>query len=131
MVKNKPPKILLVEDDEFARCIALKHLNELGCLVDVADTGYGALDIITNNDDYDLILMDLGIFDLDGLNVTKKIREMKSAAKDIPIVAVTVYLHASVRKHAMVAGVDAFITKPFTLKHCQEALEKFVYEKRQ
>lgn len=128
MIKNKSPKILLVDDDEIARSIALHHLNQLGCRVDVADTGYRALDILTHTVDYDLILMDLGIFDIDGLNITKKIRDMNSTAKDIPIVAVTVYTHSSVRKHALAAGVNDFIVKPFTLNHCKETLDKYIYE---
>ena len=84
------PKILVVEDVEIASRMAVVMLESYGCAVDTVETGSSALEIIEEKD-YDLILMDLGLPDMDGLSVTETIRRMHHNP-DIPIVALTAHM---------------------------------------
>lgn len=118
-------RILVVEDEEISQITAKYLLGELGCVVDVIDTGYGALDKLVQNE-YDMIFMDLGIFDMDGLNIAKKIREMSGKIKDVPIIAVTMYQHASMQKRALELGFNDFVIKPLSTEVCKKLLQKYV-----
>lgn len=130
MVENQNlGKILLVEDEEMAQFAAEGMLKKLGCEVDVAATGHEALERLKKGF-YDLILMDLGIFDMDGFNITKKIRSMgDNLLKQIPIVILTAYDHASIKKRASTLGLDDFLTKPLTLESCKAVLNKYLGKK--
>ncbi|MFA6409175.1 MAG: response regulator [Gammaproteobacteria bacterium] len=131
MAENQSPgKILLVEDEEMAQFAAKDMLNQLGCDVDVAATGHEALEQLKRGF-YDLVLMDLGIFDMDGFNITKKIRSMgDKLLKQIPIVIVTAYDHASIKKRASTLGLDDVLTKPLTLDGCKAVLNKYIRQKK-
>lgn len=125
MMRDIPVKVLVVEDEEISQITAKYLLGELGCVVDVIDTGYGALEKLSSND-YDIVFMDLGIFDMDGLNIAKKIRDMPGNIKDVPIVAITMYEHDSMRKRAFALGFNDFLIKPLTEESCRGLLEKHI-----
>ncbi|OGT07821.1 MAG: hypothetical protein A2X78_02105 [Gammaproteobacteria bacterium GWE2_37_16] len=128
MLSSKIINALVVEDEEIAQTAAQHLLSELGCQVAIANTGYEALALLEHNH-YDIIIMDLGIFDIDGLNITKKIRNMDGNIKNIPIIAVTMYKQSSLKKRAFDLGVNDFLVKPLTLSNCQSLLEKYVTPK--
>ena len=91
--------------------IAVKvGLKSLNCIVEVADTGLGALEKIQSNN-YDLIFMDIGLPDIDGLEVTKKIRALQDVKKaNTPIVALTGHMHK--RGACLTAGMQNLLIKP-------------------
>lgn len=108
-------KVLLVEDEEIAQISARKILEDFGCLVDVAMTGAEALRLFEQNL-YDLILMDLYIFDMDGFNIAKSFRRMRKRVKKTPIIALTVHTSDSIKNRAKKLGFKEFINKPLTKK---------------
>jgi two-component system, OmpR family, aerobic respiration control sensor histidine kinase ArcB len=122
---NKLVKVLLVEDEEISQFAAKTVLEALGCEVDLANTGYSALEMVKNNF-YDLVFMDLGIFDMDGFNVTKEIRKMDGANKTVPIVALTGYDQKSTKNKALKIGLNDYVVKPLNMENCKNILMKFI-----
>ncbi len=105
------PKILLVEDNLINQKVTLHLLKELGCEADVADNGLFAIKLFKKND-YDIILMDIGLPDMDGCALTKKIRAIESKGEHVPIIALTAYASEDDRKNCLDAGMDSVLTKP-------------------
>jgi len=103
-------RILLVEDNLFNQQVAGELLEQAGMLVEIASNGFSALEMAEGND-YDLILMDIQMPDLDGLEVTRRIRERHDQAS-LPIVAMTAHAMTEDRKKSLAAGMNDHITKP-------------------
>lgn len=105
------PKILLVEDNVINQRVTSHLLKELGCDFDIADNGILAIKLFKKNK-YDLILMDIGLPDMDGYVVTKKIRNLEKKNNHIPIIALTAYASENDRQKCLDSGMDNVLTKP-------------------
>ena len=103
-------KILLVEDNEVNRCLAGFLLRSQGYQVIEATTAQAAFDMIPNNRP-DLIVMDIQLPGMDGLEATRKLKEQPETA-GIPVLAVTSYAMKGDREKALAAGCAGYVTKP-------------------
>ena len=103
-------RILLVDDNIFNQQVAEELLKQAGMVVEIAPNGFSALEKVENND-YDLILMDIQMPDLDGLEVTRRIRH-RHEISTLPIVAMTAHALAEDRAKSLAAGMNDHITKP-------------------
>lgn len=103
-------KILLIEDNLLNQKLALSVLEEYGYHVDVASNGQTGLDRLQKND-YDLILMDLQMPELDGYQSTKIIRE--KLGMKTPIIAMTAHSIVGEKEKCLSSGMNDFISKPF------------------
>jgi CheY-like chemotaxis protein len=101
-------RVLLAEDDDFNREIGTMLLEDVGLAVDVAEDGQAALEMATSKT-YDLILMDMQMPKMDGMEATRQIR---SSGHALPIVAMTANAFAEDRQRCLEAGMDDFLTKP-------------------
>ncbi len=103
-------KILLVEDNEVNRRLAGFLLRSQGYQVIEATTAQAAFDMIPNNQP-DLIVMDIQLPGMDGLEATTKLKA-EPATANIPVIAVTSYAMAGDRDKALAAGCSGYVTKP-------------------
>ena len=121
----KGKKLLLVEDNELNREIALEILKEAGFVVDTAEDGAVAVQKIKQAapGQYDLILMDIQMPNLDGYEATRQIRALPDAEKaNIPIFAMTANAFEEDRQNALAAGMNGHIAKPLDVPHLLSVL---------
>ena len=121
----KGKKLLLVEDNELNREIALEILKEAGFVVDTAEDGAVAVRKIKQAapGQYDLILMDIQMPNLDGYEATRQIRALPDAEKaNIPIFAMTANAFEEDRQNALEAGMNGHIAKPLDVPHLLRVL---------
>lgn len=105
-------RILLAEDEQFNREIALYLLNKVGLQVDVAENGAVAVEMASRND-YAVILMDLQMPRMGGIEATQVIRRTARGA-NVPIIAMTANAFVEDKAQCFAAGMNDFITKPAT-----------------
>lgn len=125
-------KILLVEDNELNREIAYECLTEWGMIVEMAENGQVAVDMIEMNesDRYDAILMDVQMPVLDGYRATRKIRKLDNPVKaSIPIIAMTANAFEEDRQTALAMGMNDHIAKPVVIEKLLGALQRVIYNK--
>ena len=108
-------RLLIVEDNHLNRQVAFELLVGEGARVDLADSGLAAVSMATGGGQhYDVILMDVQMPGMDGLEATRRIRRHESGAHTI-IVAMTANASTADRKDCIEAGMDAHIGKPFDI----------------
>jgi signal transduction histidine kinase/DNA-binding response OmpR family regulator len=120
-------RLLLVEDNLVNQKVALVNLKKLGFDVQVAGNGREALIALAGNR-FDLILMDCQMPEMDGFEATRAIRqrEEQSAAKRIPIVALTANALEGDREQCISVGMDDYLTKPFKQEQLREVLDRWL-----
>jgi signal transduction histidine kinase/ActR/RegA family two-component response regulator len=116
-------RVLVVEDNLINQMLVLKVLKKQGFEIDVAENGLIALKKYENND-FDIILMDVQMPEMDGYEATQKIRALKTYKKDIPIIAMTAHTIKGEYEHCIEIGMNDFISKPFDTKELYEKIYK-------
>jgi PAS domain S-box-containing protein len=118
--------ILLAEDNQVLQELTVRQLHRLGIKVDVVSNGREAINAVTKNN-YDLILMDCQMPEMDGFEATAEIRraESKNGKKNL-IVALTASAMASDREHCLECGMDDYLAKPVRLRQLIEVIDKWV-----
>ena len=119
--------ILLVEDNELNREIAVELLNEYGFLVDTAENGAEAVEKVKKSKPggYDLVLMDVQMPVMNGYEATKRIRALDDPAQaGITILAMTANAFDEDRKEALECGMNGFLSKPIVVEELIDALQK-------
>ena len=106
-------KILLVEDNEMNRDMLSRRLIRKGYEVGMAVEGLQGVEMAATGE-YDLVLMDMGLPDIDGWEATRQIRAHPDVG-GIPIIALTAHAMAGDREKALEAGCDDYDTKPIEL----------------
>ena len=118
-------RLLLAEDNELNREIACMLLSKYGFVIDTAENGQEAVDLVAASapDYYDLVLMDIQMPVMDGHEATRRIRslENKVLAK-VPVVAMTANAFDEDRKAAKECGMNGFISKPINMQEVVQAL---------
>ncbi len=116
-------RFLVVEDIAVNREIAAELLRDTGALVEFAENGHQCVDRVSAAPEwyYDLILMDINMPIMDGLEATKRIRQM---GVKVPIVAMTANVSDQDRRAALDAGMDAFTEKPIFVEKLLSAISE-------
>lgn len=120
-------KVLVAEDNMVNQRVIEGLLNKLGHQVLVVRNGNEAINERRKDDfDYDLILMDCEMPEVDGYDATRHIREIEKSQgrKTVPIVALTAHALEEVRSRCLEAGMDDFLTKPINTRHLNRILSR-------
>lgn len=132
---RKEMRILLVEDNPVNREVAIGMLETFASRIDIAENGREAL-AATESTVYDLVFMDCQMPEMDGLTATRLIRErekrqasMVNSQSRVPIVALTAHAMQGDRELCLAAGMDDYLTKPFTLVQLEHMVSLWVPEK--
>ncbi|MDD5287056.1 MAG: response regulator, partial [Desulfuromonadaceae bacterium] len=127
--------LLLVEDAPVNRELGRIMLENLGCRVDTAWNGREALEAIERQS-YDLVLMDCQMPEMDGYEATQRVRERERSSSTVPvgegqsdhliIVALTAHAMQGDRQTCLDAGMDDYLTKPFSTLQLSEVLSRWL-----
>jgi CheY-like chemotaxis protein len=124
--QKKRDAILIVEDQPVAAEAVKQILTNLECDVDIAINGLSALRL-TKQKHYDLIIMDIGLPDMDGYEVAKQIRlNEHTYSHKVPIVALTAHVAVENKELCLTAGMNAVFTKPLLQKQAIQILNVFL-----
>jgi PAS domain S-box-containing protein len=129
MKGKRIPRILHAEDDPVIREILGQMLRQANFNIDFAEDGLKAVEMWEKGE-YDLILMDVQMPRLNGLEATRAIREKEMArGGHTPIIAVTAHVRKEDKEMCLSAGMDAFISKPIDFKKCLQLIGEIISRK--
>ena len=117
--------ILVVEDNLINQRVIVGMLKKCGFVADVAENGLEAIEAYDKKQ-YDLILMDCEMPEMDGFEATMEIRrkEKENNSGHVPIVALTAHAFDDIREQCLASGMDEFLTKPLQLQVVQDLLQE-------
>lgn len=123
---------LVIEDDPVARRMLQKQLENLGLSCDVVETAEQGIANLEENS-YSIIFMDYHLPEMDGLEAARLIRQKEAGVRHTPIVALTASAMTGDHEKCLSAGMDAYISKPYTLAQLQETLSLWLsaFQKQQ
>jgi signal transduction histidine kinase/heme-degrading monooxygenase HmoA/ActR/RegA family two-component response regulator len=118
-------RVLVVDDNRVNQKVAVKMLEKLGCVCDVAGNGQEALTALAGRR-YDVILMDCQMPLMDGFAATAEIRRKEQGEYRVPIVALTASIRTEDREKCFAAGMDGYIIKPLEMEQLKGALQRWM-----
>ncbi|MFY8019650.1 MAG: response regulator [Bacteroidia bacterium] len=124
-------KILLVEDNKMNQFVTTQIFKHWNNNISIVNNGKEAIYLLSENNDYDLILMDLQMPEMDGYETSMFIRNQPEIIKNnhIPILALTADAFEETKTNALNAGMNDFITKPFKIDMLLNKVSKFLNNK--
>jgi signal transduction histidine kinase/CheY-like chemotaxis protein/HPt (histidine-containing phosphotransfer) domain-containing protein len=117
-------RVLVAEDNSVNQKVVQAHLHALGYEVDIVGDGVAALDALRGGHDYAAVIMDGQMPHMDGYEATRRQREreLEEGTPRVPIIALTAHAMQGDRSTAFAAGMDDYLSKPFTQKQLEQAL---------
>ena len=123
MARRHPLAILLAEDNAVNQKLALRLLAQMGYRADVAGNGLEAVQAVARQP-YDVVLMDVQMPELDGLDATRQIRDGQPAGGQPRIIAMTANAMQGDRELCLAAGMDDYVSKPVKLHEIAAAIRR-------
>lgn len=119
-------KVLVADDDAMNRLVAVESLRYLQCESVAVSTGSEALDAV-EAEPFDLLLMDVHMPDMTGIEATVELRRREAAAgrARLPVIALTASATLKDQQSCIDAGMDAVLTKPFRIEQLQSVIERW------
>lgn len=118
-------RVLLVEDNPANQLVARTMLEKSGFEVDVAANGLEAVEAVRSRS-FDVILMDIGMPEMGGLEATAEIRKLQGGRCEIPIIAMTAHVMHGDRESILEQGIDDYLSKPVRKSRLLECLSKWI-----
>jgi two-component system, sensor histidine kinase len=128
---NGPFRILLAEDEPVNRFTTVQLLNKQGHHIESVSNGRQALEALVR-EPFDLVLMDISMPEMDGLEATQAIRSGQLAGVDpnIPVIALTALVMPSDRQRCLAVGMDAYVAKPVETQKLQDVMTKVISDRQ-
>ena len=125
--RRSSARVLLAEDEVTNRLVAVGMLRKFGLSVDTVPNGLEALRALATSD-YDLVLMDIQMPELDGLEATRRIRRADSGVRNpqVPVVAMTAHAMVGDREACIAAGMNDYIPKPISAQNLSDVVTRWV-----
>jgi|GEM_PF-5472148 len=119
-------RVLVIEDNEDNQKLTRSFLQKLGHEVAVAESGQAALETL-NKEDFDILLMDVQMSGIDGLETTRRIRSGMAGIrhKDVPIIALTASAMRGDRERCLAAGMNDYLSKPVRLSDLEHTIDQY------
>ncbi|MFZ1615390.1 MAG: ATP-binding protein [Holophaga sp.] len=124
-VEHSALKLLLAEDNLVNQHVAIAILKKLGLGADLATNGREAVEAVQAKD-YDLVLMDCQMPEMDGFQATRLIRENEAGHRHVPILAMTANAMQGDRERCLESGMDDYLPKPVTIDNLKNALRQWL-----
>ena len=117
--------VLVVDDNPINLEVTSIMLTKLGCRVESVDSGQAAISLLSKKD-FNLVLLDLEMPGMDGFQVLSRIRTSESGKKPMAVIAITANAVAGVRERCLSAGMNGYISKPFSFHSLHAALRNWL-----
>lgn len=111
--ESRPLAVLLVEDNKVNQEFAALVLGCAGHRVEIAQTGCEAVECVRRSD-FDVVMMDIEMPELDGIQAARQIRKLQQPKRNVPILVTSAHALADTRDECLAAGMDDYICKPFS-----------------
>jgi PAS domain S-box-containing protein len=118
-------RILLVEDNPISQKVELKLLKESGYNVEAVSNGFDAIEAVKTNG-FNLVLMDVEMAEMNGLESTKRIRALEAPTGKIPIIAVTAHSSMKDREKCLASGMNDYIAKPININFMKMTIDHWL-----
>ncbi|HEY0580531.1 MAG TPA: ATP-binding protein, partial [Chloroflexota bacterium] len=127
-LSTRPWRVLVVEDVALNQQLAVGMLEALGCVAQIAATGQAALEALDALDGgtFDLVLMDVQMAGMDGLQTALEIRRRERPGHHLPIIAMTARAMQEDRERCLAAGMDDYVSKPIRLEVLAATLTRWL-----
>ena len=126
IVFEEEVSVLLAEDDEINRIYVEELLGSRNCQVTSVENGLEVLEAL-ENDQFDIVLMDIQMPEMDGIQAIKKIREQEAGADlHIPVIALTAHAMSEHRDESIMAGMDGYVSKPMVVDELLAVMNRFL-----
>ena len=122
--EDPPNKVLVAEDNVVSQQVARHYLQAMGCNVVVAEDGHAAVAACARQE-FGLVLMDLQMPHMDGLQATQEIRKQERPGHHVPILALTAKSAANELARCTAAGMNGLLTKPLDISRLRQVLDRF------
>lgn len=123
-------RVMVVDDNQVNLNVAAGLLRKFGITAELVDSGWGCLDMVQTRADFDLILMDHRMPDMDGITAVRFIRSMGGAYETVPIVALSANAVKGMREEFLASGMNDFLPKPIEMDALCRVLEKWLPEEK-
>ena len=124
-----PKKVLVAEDNVVSQQVAKRYLEAIGCNVVVVEDGNAAVDACARQE-FGLVLMDLQMPKMDGIQATQEIRRQERPGRHVPILALTAKSASDELARCTAAGMNGLLTKPLDIARLRQALDRFGLARR-
>lgn len=126
-IKEAPPRVLVVDDEEDVRNLVAFNLRAAGLEAVLAEDGVQAMDQVRNNKP-DLVILDLMLPEMDGISVCEMIRNLPETA-DTPVIMLTAWATDRARVVGLQAGANDYVTKPFSPRELVKRVQTLLAER--
>jgi CheY-like chemotaxis protein/HPt (histidine-containing phosphotransfer) domain-containing protein len=124
-----PKKVLVAEDNVVSQQVARRYLEAIGCNVIVVEDGAAAVDACARQE-FGLVLMDLQMPKMDGIQATQEIRRQERSGPHVPILALTAKSASDELARCTAAGMNGLLTKPLDIARLRQTLDRFGLARR-